>query len=903
MKPLHTRLRVPSILLSLVVVIVLVTVGTIVFNQPGIGRASNTLSFSPVADSYVNQSDPTANFGTNRSIRVDGSPQVHSYLRFEVSGINNDPVVKVTLRIYANSASSRGFDVFKVSNNNWQERDITYNNAPEYKDKVGTSDKFPANKWVEVDVSPLVTGDGTISIALTGINQTAINLASRDDNSNKPELLVEVASANLPAPTNPFSPEPTFTSPPEPTATTPPEPTETAINPPGPTATNPSLPTETATTPPDPIVTDPPLPGATATNPPNPTANPPANDRQPGFPIRAVFAYPWFPEAWNQQGYNPFTNYTPSLGFYDSGSVSVIQNQISAMTYGNLSAAILSWWGQGSRTDQRVATILGATPGSSNPNFRWSLYYENESLADPAIEQIQGDLQYILSHYGNDPSFLRVNGKFVVFVYADALDGCGMADRWVQADNALGHPAYIVLKVFSGYHNCASQPDSWHQYAPAVATDEQRGYSYAISPGFWKKGEANPRLARNLSNWSSIVNSMVNSGEPWQLVTTFNEWGEGTSVESAVEWASPSGFGQYLDALHANGSNPPPQPTSTSQPTNPPNPTTPPTQTQVPPPNPTTTPPAQPTAAPTQPSGNDPILFYTSDLVSGSSVDRGQAVVNLISNLMAQHPGTQMLVASGGDNEQENSPTISNYQSYFGTTYGPFVQQGIFKQVRGNHDIQSQGSYTDFNGNVHNTGAAYWDYFGPNAHMQNIEGQKLTDYSYNLGNWHIIGLDQLNGSVNNATLNFLTTDLAANADKTCQLVYWHVPTYSSGAAHGDSTGLKPLNQAEFNAGVDIQLNGHDHDYQRFYPINPNGVRDDANGITTFVAGIGGQNSRSGSQTSIAQAASAVYLDSFPGNGGHAIGAIMFVLHPDSADYTLYSANDGSILDQGTVVCH
>ncbi len=113
-----------------------------------------------------------------------------------------------------------------------------------------------------------------------------------------------------------------------------------------------------------------------------------------------------------------------------------------------------------------------------------------------------------------------------------------------------------------------------------------------------------------------------------------------------------------------------------------------------------------------------------------------------------------MLVASGGDNEQESSPTISNYQNYFGTTFGSFVTQGIFMQVRGNHDIQSAGSYTDYDGTVHNTGAAYWDYFGANAHMYNIEGKKLTDYSYDLGTWHIIGLDQLNGSVT-SFLDFL----------------------------------------------------------------------------------------------------------------------------------------------------
>jgi len=866
MKHVQTRLKSPSVLLSLFCVILLASAGLIVFSRPGPVKASTTITFAPVADSYVNQSEPSKNFGSNRSLRVDGTPRVHSYLRFEVSGINGAPVSSVILRIYANSSSASGFSVHKVANNSWKEKEIDYNNAPTVGSEVGTSNGFSSETWVETDVTSLLNSDGTISLALVGINDTAINLASRSDNHHKPQLLVDVASSASPTPTR----------------TTAPSATATRTSPPGVT------PTTTA------------LPSVTVTNSPNPSSTPSADD-QPGFPIRAVFYYPWFPEAWNQQGFNPFTNYTPSLGLYDSSSLSVVQNHISAMTYGRFNAAILSWWGQGSHSDQRVATILGATPGSSNPHFRWTLYYENESQGDPSVSQIQNDLSYIQSHYGSNPSFLRVNGKFVVFVYADPLDGCAMADRWAQADNALGHPAYLVLKVFAGYRTCTSQPDSWHQYSPAVATDQQKGFSYAISPGFWKKGEA-VRLQRNLTTWNSNVSSMVASGDPWQLVTTFDEWGEGTSVESAAEWASSSGYGQYLDVLHNNGSGSPPPPTSAPQPTRtstPPSfPSPTPTRTGTQPPLPT---PTRTTTPP--PAGNDPILFYTSDLVSGGSLSRAQAVVGLIQNLMSQHPGTQMLVASGGDNEQENSPTVSNYQSNFGTTFGAFVTQGIFMQVRGNHDIQSAGSYTDFDGTVHSTGAAYWDYFGANAHMANINGKKLTDYSYDLGTWHIVGLDQLNGSVNTNSLSFLTSDLAAHASSTCQIVYWHVPTYSSGASHGDATGLKPLNQAEYNAGVDIQLNGHDHDYQRFYPINPNGVRDDAHGITTFVAGIGAEDNRTGSQTSVAQAASAVYLDTFPGGSGHAIGVIQFILHATSADYSLYDANNGAVLDSGTIVCH
>jgi hypothetical protein len=563
MKPFQTRLKKSTIIISLLCAIVLVASSFTIFIRPQTANASNTLTFTPVADSYVDQSSPDKNFGTNRSIRVDGSPLVRSYLRFNVSGINGT-ISGVTLRIYANSSSKSGFEVHKVADNSWQENNITFNNAPNPGTKAGTSPGFSSHVWVTANVSGLLNGDGTVSIVLAGIDQTAINLAARDDNHHQPQLLVEIGSA---------------------------EPTATSTTPPNPTATRTGAPTATSTTPANPTATSP-----------NPPATQPG-DNQPGFPIRAAFAYPWFPEAWNQQGYNPFTNYTPSLGFYDSGSVSVIRDQISAMSYGNIQAAILSWWGQGSKTDQRVATILGATAGSSNPGFRWSLYYENESQGNPTVAQIENDLQYIQSHYGSDPSFLRVNGKFVLFVYADAADGCGMSDRWLQADNALGHPAYLVLKVFAGYRFCASQPDSWHQYSPAVASDEQSGYSYAISPGFWKKGEAE-RLSRNLSTWTANVKSMVASGDPWQLVTTFNEWGEGTSVESAVEWSSTSSFGQYLDVLHNNGNgNPPPATTPTRTPA-PLNPTATPTRTPAPL-NPSATPtrtpaPLNPSATPTR---------------------------------------------------------------------------------------------------------------------------------------------------------------------------------------------------------------------------------------------------------------------------------------------------------------
>ncbi len=261
--------------------------------------------------------------------------------------------------------------------------------------------------------------------------------------------------------------------------------------------------------------------------------------------VRAAFYYPWYPNAWDQQGMDPFSQYTPSAGYYSSSDPTVIRQQIAAMQYGHLDAGIISWWGQGSEEDSVVPSDLAAADGTG---FKWSLYYEPEGYGDPSVAQIQSDLTFIKARYATSPNYLTIDGKPVIFVYADPGDGCTMAQRWSQAN--AGEGFYTVLKVFAGYQSCASDASAWHQYAPSEAEDHQQGYSFSISPGFDKANESAPRLARNLTTWAQNVRDMVASDEPLQLITTFNEWGEGTAVESADQWSSPSGYGSYLDVMH-----------------------------------------------------------------------------------------------------------------------------------------------------------------------------------------------------------------------------------------------------------------------------------------------------------------------------------------------------------------
>jgi glycosyl hydrolase family 99 len=272
----------------------------------------------------------------------------------------------------------------------------------------------------------------------------------------------------------------------------------------------------------------------------------------PYRPIRIAAYYPWFPEGWTYAGVDPFTHYTPTIGFYDAGDPQVIAKQIRAMRWGRIEAATYSWWGNGSQTDQRLADHLAA---GARTGFRWAVYYEAEGYGDPSVDDIRADLTYLRDTYAQSPGYLKVDNRFVVFVYGDANDGagCEAAQRWSQA-NTVG--AYVVHRSFSGYNGCTAYADGWHPYSSHRYEFDLGRFAYTISPGFYFAKDSVPSRARNLRTWTRSVRRMTASRAQFHYLISFNEWGEGTAIESASQWSSRSGFGRYLDVLHASPERP-----------------------------------------------------------------------------------------------------------------------------------------------------------------------------------------------------------------------------------------------------------------------------------------------------------------------------------------------------------
>jgi hypothetical protein len=164
----------------------------------GAQRAAATVTaqtFTPTADAFVSEGQPTNNFGTGVELKVDAKPIQKSFLRFDLQGLTGT-ITKATLRLNTASSSPLGYDVRNVTDNSWGETTITYANAPAPAATIsGSSGPFSSGVWVSVDITPLVVGNGSINVALTTAKKAGETLNSREAQSSlRPQLVVETTS-------------------------------------------------------------------------------------------------------------------------------------------------------------------------------------------------------------------------------------------------------------------------------------------------------------------------------------------------------------------------------------------------------------------------------------------------------------------------------------------------------------------------------------------------------------------------------------------------------------------------------------------------------------------------------------------------------------------------------------
>ncbi len=280
------------------------------------------------------------------------------------------------------------------------------------------------------------------------------------------------------------------------------------------------------------------------------------------YPLRGIFYYAWYPNTWSPNGYH--VQYHPTIGYYTSTDLSTINHHITELEYAKIDVAIASWWGlDNSNRIPRDTAIYRAMKETDRRtengeiDLKWAIYYELEAFYDEPMDTVKADLEYLMERYVKQfKCYAHVDGKPVIFVYTSgSVDNTEeFMKKWADAVDGKWN---YVLKVFGGYRDMNYQPSSWHQYGPSTRVHKMTDssgklVSVNISPGF-KHADPNKdtfleRADRTL--WTNVVKDMVASKADWQLVTSYNEWGEGTAIESAAEWHTHTGFGMYQDVLH-----------------------------------------------------------------------------------------------------------------------------------------------------------------------------------------------------------------------------------------------------------------------------------------------------------------------------------------------------------------
>ncbi len=229
------------------------------------------------------------------------------------------------------------------------------------------------------------------------------------------------------------------------------------------------------------------------------------------------------------------------------------------------------------------------------------------------------------------------------------------------------------------------------------------------------------------------------------------------------------------------------------------------------------------------------------------------------------------VLALGDTQYDDGSP--DEYESY-DASWGKF--KDITLPVVGNHEYQTPDA------------KGYYEYFGDAAGKAG-EGW----YSASVGEWRVIVINsecaEIGGCDAESPQGRWLAEQLDGAPR-CTIAAFHRPRFSSGLEHGGDPALEPLWAQLADGGVDVVLNGHEHDYERFLPRDADGQV--GTGPVEFVVGTGGHSLRAFSRV---ERGSEVRWDD-------SVGVLAMTLRPDGYDWRFVGPEGTPPVDSGTGTC-
>ena len=294
-----------------------------------------------------------------------------------------------------------------------------------------------------------------------------------------------------------------------------------------------------------------------------------------------AFYYPWYgtPEVsghWRHwDGINreekkiATSTHYPAIGPYDSQDPEIMARHIHQAKEHGIDTFIFSWWGKGDFSDRALPRMLEE---AQEQDFKLSLYWERAPKRNGSrVEGSVQTLSYVLEKYGDHPAFLRVDGKPVIFIYGRVMGQIAWR-QWkpiIEKTRAETGQDFLLIADGYGNENYARVFDGIHVYNPvgwvidksrnALRDEAEERYGNAVDlahrfnkiaactiiPGYndtkiREPGKATGRKDGDI--YRILWRNAIQAGADWVVITSWNEWHEGSDIEPSVEYGD-----LYLD--------------------------------------------------------------------------------------------------------------------------------------------------------------------------------------------------------------------------------------------------------------------------------------------------------------------------------------------------------------------
>jgi glycoprotein endo-alpha-1,2-mannosidase len=252
----------------------------------------------------------------------------------------------------------------------------------------------------------------------------------------------------------------------------------------------------------------------------------------------------------------------PALGPYDSHDPAVVETHCRQAKESGLTGFIVSWWAKGDFHDEGMPLMLER---ANKHGIKATVYYETVPEGSHRVKRAIDDLTYIIDQYGHHPAWLKVGNHPVIFVYKRTLrhlklDGWEKVMNVVRAkspDGAVFIGDRISLEaacIFDGIHTynptrltkgkSRGELRDWakRKFLKLVQTaGPERIACITIIPGYddlvlATRNPPRPTTDRHDGDTYRILWEEAIAANPdWVLVTSWNEWHEGSEIEPSAE--------------------------------------------------------------------------------------------------------------------------------------------------------------------------------------------------------------------------------------------------------------------------------------------------------------------------------------------------------------------------------